>query len=57
MNLKSPLVVGFGIENREQFREITNYAAGAIVGSAFLRAIENAEDIRQATRDFVAEFL
>lgn len=57
MNLKSPLVVGFGIENREQFEEITNYAAGAIVGSAFLRAIENVEDIRQATRDFVAKFL
>lgn len=57
MNLKSPLVVGFGIENREQFREMTNYAAGAIVGSAFLRAIENAEDIRQTTRDFVAKFL
>lgn len=57
MNLKSPLVVGFGIENREQFREITNYAAGAIVGSAFVRAIENANDARQATRDFVARFL
>lgn len=57
MNLKSPLLVGFGIENREQFCEITNYAAGAIIGSAFLRAIENAKDVRQATRDFVARFL
>lgn len=57
MHLESPLMVGFGIEKREQFEEITNYAAGAIVGSAFLRAIENAEDARQAARDFVARFL
>ena len=57
MNLKSPFLVGFGIENREQFQEITNYAAGAIVGSAFVRAIENAKDVRQAARDFVTKFL
>lgn len=57
MNLKSPIMVGFGVERREQFEEITGYAAGAIVGSAFLRAIANAADARQATRDFVAQFL
>ncbi|HSK72425.1 MAG TPA: tryptophan synthase subunit alpha [Pyrinomonadaceae bacterium] len=57
MNLQSPLMVGFGIKNREHFEEMTNYAAGAIVGSAFLREIETAENVRQATRDFVARFL
>lgn len=57
MNLQSPLMVGFGIEKREQFEEMTNYAAGAIVGSTFLREIENAEDVRQATHDFVKRFL
>jgi len=57
MNLSSPLVVGFGIENREQFQEVTKYAAGGIVGSAFLRAIENATDVKSATKDFVNKFL
>ena len=57
MSLRSPLMVGFGIENRRQFEEVTDYAAGGIVGSAFLRAIENASDVRQATKDFVAKFL
>ncbi len=57
LQLRSPLMVGFGIEKREQFLEVTNYAAGAIVGSAFLRAIENAADVRQATREFVKEFV
>ena len=57
LHLRSPLMVGFGIEKREQFEEVTNYAAGAIVGSAFLRAIENAKDVRQATREFVKKFV
>jgi tryptophan synthase alpha chain len=57
LGLQSPLVVGFGIEKRAQFKEVTNFTAGAIVGSAFLRAIENAPDVRQATKDFVAEFI
>lgn len=57
LKLHSPLMVGFGIEKREQFLEVTNYAAGAIVGSAFLRVIENAADTRQATREFVEKFI
>jgi tryptophan synthase alpha chain len=57
MHLSSPLVVGFGIENREQFQEVTKYAAGGIVGSAFIRAIENVPDVQKATRDFVNKFL
>lgn len=56
LKLRSPLIVGFGIEKREQFEEVATYAAGAIVGSAFLRAIENAKDVRQATREFVKKF-
>jgi tryptophan synthase alpha chain len=57
LNLRSPLMVGFGIEKREQFLEVANYAAGAIVGSAFLRAIENAKDVRKTTREFVEKFI
>lgn len=57
MNLRSPIMVGFGIENKKQFDEITQFANGAIIGSAFLRAIENASDMRKATADFVAKFI
>jgi tryptophan synthase alpha chain len=57
LGLRSPIVVGFGIEKREQFEEVSNYAAGAIVGSAFLRAIENADDVQSATKDFVKKFI
>jgi tryptophan synthase alpha chain len=56
LNLRSPLMVGFGIEKREQFQEVARYASGAIVGSAFLRAIENASDVKEATREFTKGF-
>lgn len=57
MDLRSPLMVGFGIETGEHFQEVTKFAAGAIVGSAYLRTIENAPDVRQATAEFVAKFI
>ena len=51
--VKAPLMVGFGISNREQFNVVTQYADGAIVGSAFVRALEAADDVRQATKEFL----
>jgi len=37
MNLKTPKVVGFGISNRETFNQATEKAKGAIIGSAFIK--------------------
>lgn len=37
MNLKNPQIVGFGINNRETFAQATQYAKGAIIGSAFIQ--------------------
>jgi tryptophan synthase alpha chain len=37
MNLKNPQIVGFGINNRETFAQATQYAKGAIIGSAFIK--------------------
>src|SRR5690606_12049380 len=39
LNLKKPVVVGFGISSRDAFMRATDYAAGAIVGSAFVRLL------------------
>lgn len=43
MNLKNPTVIGFGISNHQTFQKACEYAAGAIVGSAFVKfqATEN----------------
>ena len=39
MNLKNPLIIGFGISDRDTFRKATHYAKGAIIGSAFVRLL------------------
>ncbi|MGB7784841.1 MAG: tryptophan synthase subunit alpha [Salinimicrobium sp.] len=41
MQLKSPLVVGFGINNRETFEQATETTSGAIIGSAFIKHLTN----------------
>lgn len=37
MNLKSPLVVGFGIKDRESLQQAWKYAKGGIVGTAYIQ--------------------
>lgn len=37
MNLDTPRVIGFGISNNETFVQATNFASGAIIGSAFVK--------------------
>jgi tryptophan synthase alpha chain len=41
MNLNNPQIVGFGISNRETFKQATKYAKGAIIGSAFIKHLTN----------------
>ncbi len=37
MNLNNPQVIGFGINNAETFNQATQFAKGAIIGSAFIK--------------------
>ncbi len=39
MDLTNPQIVGFGINNNATFNEATQYAKGAIIGSAFIKYI------------------
>lgn len=41
MHLKNPQIVGFGISNNETFKQATQYQKGAIIGSAFIKQINN----------------
>ena len=41
MNLNNPQIVGFGISNNETFTQATQYAKGAIIGSAFINHLTN----------------
>lgn len=39
MNLKNPFLIGFGIGNKATFNNACKYAAGAIVGTAFVKQL------------------
>jgi len=45
LELKNPLIVGFGINSQETFREACRFTSGAIVGTAFVRALSEGRDI------------
>jgi tryptophan synthase alpha chain len=53
MNLKNPRVIGFGISNAETFDNACNYANGAIIGSAFVKALEGNESLAQKISGFI----
>ncbi|MBC8202686.1 MAG: tryptophan synthase subunit alpha [Planctomycetes bacterium] len=50
-----PLAVGFGISTREHVLSVTKSADAAIVGSALVRRMSDADDPTKAARDFVCE--
>lgn len=41
MNLKNQQIIGFGISNNETFTQATQFAKGAIIGSAFVKHVTN----------------
>lgn len=56
MNLKNPRLIGFGISDRATFANACKNASGAIVGSAFVKALENKRSLEPAIRTFVKGF-
>jgi tryptophan synthase alpha chain len=57
MQLKNPILVGFGIKDKATFTSACKYANGAIIGSAYIKALEGKEDVESATRNFLTEIL
>lgn len=56
-SLKNPVLVGFGIKDKQTFDGACAYANGAIIGTAYIKALENATDIREATQTFLTNIL
>lgn len=44
MQLKNPVMVGFGIQSKPQLQTVFEYAAGGIIGSAFIRHLNSDND-------------
>jgi len=57
MNLKNKVMVGFGIRDHETFSQACRHAAGAIIGTAYIKAIENSVSIDADTQKFLNSIL
>ncbi len=55
--LKNPVLVGFGIKDKQTFESACKYANGAIMGSAFIKALDNANDIETTTKEFLKKII
>lgn len=54
LNLKNSFLIGFGVSNANTFSTACAYGAGAIVGSAFINMLKQAQDISSDTQEFVS---
>lgn len=57
MKLKNPVLVGFGVKDRQNFESACKYANGAIIATAYIKAIENANNIQQSTKEFLQSII
>lgn len=53
MKLRNPLMVGFGVSNKRTFDEAAAHTRGCIVGSAFVKLLEESTSIDEAVKILV----
>lgn len=53
LKLKNPVLVGFGIKDKSTFETACKYANGAIIGSAYIKALESDDNVETVTREFL----
>lgn len=55
MKLNNPTMIGFGISSKETFDKACQYANGAIIGSAFVKALKT-DDVAGSVSQFMKTF-
>ncbi|SIQ92092.1 tryptophan synthase subunit alpha [Pontibacter lucknowensis] len=53
MGLRNPGIIGFGIHNHETFTQACNHASGAIIGSAFIKALAKEGSLTENISTFI----
>lgn len=52
MHLKNPTLIGFGIKDKQTFNTACEYANGAIIGTAFIKAIDKSKNLKEDIQQF-----
>jgi tryptophan synthase alpha chain len=55
--LNNSILVGFGIKDKQTFQSACKYANGAIIGSAFIKALEQSNNIELTTQQFLESII
>lgn len=55
MKLKNPRLIGFGIKDHATYAKASKYAAGAIIGSAFIRVLAEGNDLQNDIANFIKQ--
>lgn len=48
-----PVIIGFGISDKQTYTEACKYANGVIIGSAFIKAIDKTKNLSTAIQQFI----
>ena len=55
LELKTPKLIGFGISDKKTFDTACQHAHGAIIGSAFIKALNDTKNVKESIKDFISE--
>jgi tryptophan synthase alpha chain len=55
MGLQNPTLIGFGIHDHETYQTAARYAHGAIIGSAFIKALQGDGSLQEKVQGFVGK--
>lgn len=53
MKLTNPVLIGFGIKDSETFNAACRYSNGAIIGTAYIKALEQNDSVNAVTKKFI----
>lgn len=57
LQLRNSILVGFGIKDKQTFDAACRYANGAIIGTAFVKALEGSENEGDSVKQFLKSFI
>lgn len=57
LQLNNPILVGFGVKDSASFELASRHTSGAIIGSAFIKALEKSTDVTATTAQFLSSII
>ena len=56
MKLRNSLITGFGIKDKSSFEQVCSFSKGGIIGSAFVKALADFQDVDLSIEKFMNQF-